>query len=324
MIRPCIVVYKFEADATIKKLRVRGFLDNKFQIDQVGNMVYIPLRSGSNYQKTHDFPTRQSPIDRIMEKISAIGIDTHDISYVRLGNSLIFKNKITVKIAEMFSYLPGIKNIYFETGKIKGVKRKPSLKRLYGDGETRVIEYGITYILDLEKVMFSPGNINTRSKMLYLDFTDSVVIDMFCGIGYFSLPVIKNSMPARMICCDINQDSIDYLIKNIHENRINYPVEILTGDSRSVLPFISADYIIMGNFNSPAFLCAALIRSKSGTKISMHFLATRDSIDSREINIIYMARKIGYIIECISRSIVKSVGPNYIHINSIFMVLRII
>ena len=324
MIKHCIVVNKFDADAAIKNMRIQGLLDQNFQVDQVGDAVYIPLKSGSNSTKVHDFLERKSDIDRIIGRISAKGIDTRNMSYVRLGNSLIFKNKITVKIAKMFSDLPGIKNIYYETGKIKGVKRKPNLKRLYGGGETRVIEYGIVYVLDLEKVMFSPGNINTRSKMLYLDFTDSVVIDMFCGIGYFSLPVIKNSMPARMICCDINQDSIDYLIKNIHENRINYPVEILTGDSRSVLPFISADYIIMGNFNSPAFLSTALIRSKMGTKISMHFLATRDSIESREMDIIYMARKIGYIIKCTSRSIVKSVGPNYIHINSIFMVLRII
>ena len=324
MIRPCIVVNKFDADTAIKNMQIQGLLDHKFQVDQVGDAVYIPLKSESNSTKVHDFLERKSDIDRIIEEISAKGINTQNMSYVRLGNSIIFKKKITVNIAKMFSDLPGIKNIYYETGKIRGVKRKPSLKRLYGGGDTRIIEYGIVYVLDLEKVMFSPGNINTRSKMLYQDFTGSVVIDMFCGIGYFSLPVMKNSIPVRMICCDINRDSINYLIRNIHENRINYPVEILNGDSRSVLPFISADYIIMGNFNSPAFLNTALIRSNSGTKLSMHFLATGDSVDSSEMNIIHMARKLGYVIEGISRYIVKSVGPNYIHVNSIFMVLRII
>ena len=102
-----------------------------------------------------------------------------------------------------------IDNIYVEAGKIQGVKRKPTLKLLYGKGcETRIRESGITYTLDLQKVMFSPGNINTRSKIKYTDFTGLVVLDMFCGIGYFSLQVLKNSRPMNMIMCDINPDSL--------------------------------------------------------------------------------------------------------------------
>ena len=43
--------------------------------------------------------------------------------------------------------------------------------------------------------------------------TGMVILDMFCGIGYFSLQILKNSRPARMVMCDINPDSIHYLKK---------------------------------------------------------------------------------------------------------------
>jgi tRNA wybutosine-synthesizing protein 2 len=176
--------------------------------------------------------------------------------------------------------------------------------------------------MDLQKVMFSPGNINTRSKMHSVDLSGCTVMDMFCGIGYFSLPVLKNSRPGRMICCDINSDSIYYLKENLSINKINYPVQIFSGDSRSLLPFVRADYIIMGNFNSPDFLNAALIRSGYGTRISMHYLTTTDGLENMESNIIKIARKLGFIIQCTYSAIVKSVGPRYIHINSIFSVMQ--
>ncbi len=325
MIRPCLAVDKLNAETAIKNARIQGLLDRNFQIEQKGDIVYIPIFGAIQGSATHDFRDRKNSINRIVEELSDSGISNSEISYIRLGNSLIFRHIISEKTAKIFSSLPGIKNIYSETGKIRGIKRRPSLKLVYGPGgETRVMEYGITYIMNLQKVMFSPGNINTRSKMRSIDVSGSIVIDMFCGIGYFSLPLIKNSVPSRMICCDINHDSIYYFKRNIIENRIIYPVEVLTGDSRAILPFVIADYIIMGNFNSPEFLCTALIRSHQGTRISMHYLATVDSIEPDGMHIIDMARKMGFLIKCIYSAKVKSVGPKYVHVNSIFTVVRII
>ncbi|WMT51340.1 MAG: methyltransferase [Ferroplasma sp.] len=325
MIRPCLGVSKFNADSTIKKLREQHLLDSRYQIEQAGNTVYVPLIMEIENSKYYDFRTRKTGIDDIIGDISRYGVDTGKLSYIRLGNSLIFKQKISYKTARIFSRMPGIENIYYEAGKIMGARRKPSLRLVFGPGgDTTVVEYGIKYIMNLQKVMFSPGNINTRSKMRSIKLSGYTVIDMFCGIGYFSLQVMKNSRPKRMICCDINPDSTYYLKQNILANKIAYPVEVLTGDSRTTIPFISADYIIMGNFNSPYFISAALIRSHPGTEISMHYLATAENIEKRESSIMVVARKMGFLLMCQSRHNVKSVSPSYIHVNSIFTVVRAI
>jgi methyltransferase (EC 2.1.1.-) len=45
-----------------------------------------------------------------------------------------------------------------ETGKIRGIKREPSLKLIYGSGgETIVRESGVSYIMDLQKVHVFAG-----------------------------------------------------------------------------------------------------------------------------------------------------------------------
>ena len=322
MIRPCLAVSKFKADSTIKQVREQHLLDSGYQIEQSGNTVYVPLIRKIDNSIYFNFRTRKTGIERIIGDISKREVDTEKLSYIRLGNSLIFKQKISSKIARIFARMPGIENIYYETGKTTGTMRKPSLRLVYGPGgNTKLMEYGIIYIMDLQKVMFSPGNINTRSKMRSINLSGSTVIDMFCGIGYFSLQVMKNSMPGRMICCDINPDSTYYLKQNILANKISYQVDVLTGDSRTVIPFIIADYIIMGNFNSPYFISAALIRSHPGTEISMHYLATVENVGRREDSIIAMSRKLGFLLTCKSSYTVKSVGPSYIHVNSIFKVV---
>jgi tRNA wybutosine-synthesizing protein 2 len=325
MERSCIRINKSSADDAIKKFRADGLLDTTYQIQQIGNFVYIPLIKHIDGATMHDFRPREDVFARIEHRLRNMGLRNESIQYIRLGNSLIFKGKISLQVAREYASELGVDNIYAETGKIQGVRRKPSLKLVYGsDKETVVMESGIKYIMNLQKVMFSPGNINTRSNMKFVDLTGRVVIDMFCGIGYFSLQVLKNSRPARMLMCDINPDSIYYLKRNLPANRIKSPVDIYTGDSRVALPLIKADYIIMGNFNSFNFITSALLRSEVGTEISMHYLTTTEKRDKALFNIIELARKMGYIITCTETIKVKSVGPHYLHINTVFKVIQIL
>jgi tRNA G37 N-methylase Trm5 len=56
----------------------------------------------------------------------------------------------------------------------------------------------------------------------------------------------------------------------------------------------------------------------------MHYLTTTEKRDKALFNIIELARKMGYIITCTETIKVKSVGPHYLHINTVFKVIQIL
>lgn len=51
-------------------------------------------------------------------------------------------------------------------------------------------ENGILYSFDATKCMFSWGNLSEKLRMANLDCQGEVVVDLFAGIGYFTLPFL--------------------------------------------------------------------------------------------------------------------------------------
>ncbi|MDR0913308.1 MAG: hypothetical protein LBM96_12045, partial [Methanobrevibacter sp.] len=105
---------------------------------------------------------------------------------------------------------------------IHGQKRVPNFKILYGN-ETETIhkENGCYFKLDLKKVMWSKGNVNERLRIAKLVNDNEIILDMFAGIGYFSIPIAVHSNPKTIYSIEINPDSYYYLNKNIELNNIN-------------------------------------------------------------------------------------------------------
>lgn len=321
----CIKVKKECAEKEIKKLNNKNLIDNNLIIHHNKKYVYIPLKNYIENSIIFNFKNKNNASENIKKRLYEHKIKKIP-KYIRYENSVILKTNIKNKyLAKVFAEELKVKNVYIETGKISGDMRIPSLKLLYGKGgDDIIIEDNVKYMLDPQKIMFSPGNINVRSNMKYEKLDNKIVIDMFCGIGYFSLPVMKYHKLKKILLCDINCNSIHYLKKNIELNKIKNNIEIYNGDSRVLLPYIKADYIIMGNFKSIDYLSSALIRSHEKTIISMHYLSSDENLNKTIYNIINIARKFGYIIACTKSEIVKSVSPYYLHVNSIFIVINIL
>ena len=129
---------------------------------------------------------------------------------------------------------------------IQGTKREPVYNILYGN-ETETIhkENGCLFKLDLSKVMWSKGNNNERLRIAKLVEDNEVVLDMFAGIGYFSIPIGVHSNAKHIYSIEINPNSYFYLCENIKLNKLDNITPIL-GDCMVHAPKYKADRIIMG------------------------------------------------------------------------------
>ena len=129
---------------------------------------------------------------------------------------------------------------------IKGAFRLPEREIIAGSGtETLHKENGCIFKLDVTKVMFSKGNL-AEKKLMSISASNEFVVDMFAGIGYFSVPIAVHSSPKKIIAIELNPVSFGYLQENILLNHVENLVEPILGDCAIVTPEGVADRVIMG------------------------------------------------------------------------------
>ncbi|MCL6003514.1 MAG: hypothetical protein M0Z77_10200 [Thermoplasmatales archaeon] len=168
-------------------------------------------------------------------------------------------------------------SVYKYTG-IHSSRRIPAMKIISGI-HTEVVqsEDGILYKMDPERVMFSKGNKKERHLLTEIVARHETVLDMFSGIGYFSIPL--SFRVKRVFSCEINPDSFHYLIMNVKLNGVRNLVPML-GDSAQLPMKQFADRIIMGHFGSQRYLKKALSYMKEEGTIHLHLLIDRSQYSS--------------------------------------------
>lgn len=118
-------------------------------------------------------------------------------------------------------------------------------KEGYSGTETLNRENGCMFRLDASKIMFSAGNLDERRRMGTLGSGEDVV-DMFAGIGYFSIPMAVHAAPKKILAIELNPTAFRYLQENIALNHAAHIIQPLHGDCAVMTPRGSADRVIMG------------------------------------------------------------------------------
>ncbi len=193
-----------------------------------------------------------------------------DVLVFNLSEKLIEYQNI---IAKEYAKILSCKSVLKQIGEINGTYRIPNVRLIYGEKNTVTShkENGIKYKLDPQKIMFSSGNMSERLRMANISNKNEIIVDLFAGIGYFTLPTAVYSRPKKIFACEINPVSYDYLCQNIVLNHVTEIVEPVFGDSKKIAPKNIADRIFMGYFGDTIkFLPKAINCLKNGNGI-IHF-----------------------------------------------------
>ena len=161
---------------------------------------------------------------------------------------------------------------------IVGDKREPTVEMVLGE-EDWVIrrENGIDYGYNLTECMFSAGNVNERRRMGEVVKQGEVVVDLYAGIGYYTLPILVHSQAEHVHCCEWNPNSVRALESNLKDNGVSERCSLYFGDNRVTANNLQgiADRVILGLLPSSqdGYSVAMRALSESGGVLHIHGVA---------------------------------------------------
>lgn len=316
-----------------KRLNALGYVRKDVRIIEQGEFVLLPLTDTvdqlvideeglvivDGYPRERE--CHRAPYEIIKEELS-LPDELDDLlpyKWELLGDVLIVKFPEPLRphlkrIAREYAKELGAKTVLDERGYIDGVFRNPRMEIVYGsETETVHHEGAILYKLDASKLMFSSGNFDEKKRMGELDCTGETVVDMFAGIGYFTLPLAKLAHAKHVIACEINPLAHSYLRQNLVLNGVESVVETYLGDNRT-LPYENmADRIVMGYIGTTeASLPKAMSLIKKGGIIHYHDVCSIDQIPEKMVKAIGRAA-MGRTFEVLQVREVKAFAPCKTH-----------
>ena len=128
------------------------------------------------------------------------------------------------------------KSVFHQSSSVEGEFRTRALEILAGDDktETEYKEFGCRFIVDVRKTFFSPRLSSERIRIAELVREEEVVVNMFGGIGMFSIIAAKKKK-CTVYNIDINPDAVKFCQKNIAINKLVGNVISIYGDAQDVI-----------------------------------------------------------------------------------------
>ena len=258
---PCLRVPKTLGEKAIILLRNLSLLSQELKIQQAEGYLYIPLvkkplpadikelkkRLPEFELSTYKFPERAK---RPLHLIDALEDKLPPHLLATLPRAIDFVGEIAVaeippeleRHKEMIGEaIMGVQKqvhtVLAKSGAVEGVYRLREFEVIAGAGETKTIhkEFGCAYHVDLAKAYFSPRLSHEHNRVASKVEEGEIVIDMFAGVGPFSVLIAKRQDNVRVYAIDVNPDAVHLLKRNLKENHVKKKVTPIHGDAKQII-----------------------------------------------------------------------------------------
>ena len=189
-----------------------------------------------------------------------------EIIVLRIPDSLKSKKKIIGET--LLDQVKTTRSVFYQSSPVEGEFRTRNLEILAGEDntETEYKESGCRFLVDVEKAFFSPRLSTERERIANLTHDGEIIINMFGGIGMFSILAAKVSK-CTVYNIDINPNASLLCEKNIELNKLKGKIISLNGDSVKIIQDKlqnSADRVLMLlPERSDEFLETAILATKN-------------------------------------------------------------
>ena len=174
------------------------------------------------------------PAEQISQVYNAFDIIGNIIIIKTPPNSSVDMETIAKQIMQVHK---NVKTVFVQTSAIRGDFRVRELRLLAGEGNTttRYKESGCIFAVDVENCYFSPRLLHERKRIASLVKSGEVVVNMFSGVGCFSIIIAKTVPKTKIYSIDVNPTAFEYMQQNVKLNRVYGKVTPLLGDAKNVI-----------------------------------------------------------------------------------------
>jgi tRNA (guanine37-N1)-methyltransferase len=158
-----------------------------------------------------------------------------DIAIIRIPPQLNHKRHIVAKA--LMKTNSSIKTVLNQVSEISGPYRLRRLSYLLGEEKTTTIhrEHGCCFKVDLASVYFSPRLSFERKRIANLVSSSETIINMFAGVGCYSILIAKHRPIKRVFSIDLNPKAVELMKENAQLNRVADKVTVIEGDAQDVI-----------------------------------------------------------------------------------------
>lgn len=317
-----LVVPKKKAEPVRRKLIEKGVLRRDLLIRSDAKNVYLPVTQRidlgypiekmdfkemelqvSDYRLLVDVPEELRPLlpssfDTV-GSIAIVKMEDEVAPYAAKIGKAIMATQISIKTVCMDS---GVMN-QFRTRNVKVVAGEKTTETVHK-------EYGLTFKVDVARAFFTPRLATERQAVAKQVKPGEVVIDMFAGIGPFSIMIAKTGSPRVVYAIDMNPNAIELMKENIALNKAT-SVNPILGDAREVVPRLEkADHIVMNlPHDGRGFIGEAIRALKPGGVIHFYEITEEDEVQKSLGEIADAARREGRLMKELARRRIKSYSP---------------
>lgn len=174
----------------------------------------------------------QERLDRTeLEKLSSSFDIIGTIAIIKIPDSLTSKRKLIADA--LIEEIRPVKSVFCQVSAIEGDYRLRKLELISGENSPITVykEHGCTFKVDVINTYFSPRLSTERLRIAKLTEPNEVIVNMFGGVGTFSIIISRYNKSAKVYSIDSNPIAIDMCRQNIEINKLTGNVFPVLGDA---------------------------------------------------------------------------------------------
>ena len=220
---------------------------------------------------------------------------------------------------EILRSLPYVKSVWAAITPVKGEYRVRNYVHLAGEERSTTLyrEHGCVFKVDIKETYVSPV-LNYEHLRIASQVRDGeFVINMFAGVGLFSIIMARKANPSKVISIDINPRAYELMVENVRLNKVEDTVIPVLGDAGKVVAeqYVgTADRVLMPlPLLVHEYLPIAVKALRSEGFIHVYeftrAMSREEAVRIVEESFLDELRRLGVEAEAVNGRVVRSAGP---------------